>query len=533
MEISDLGKQPIPGDKPAGADIRYEPEFDKLQGEIDKLSIATQDGTGCDWDQVVQLGQLILAEKSKNIQVAAYLAVGLMKTREVEGLRDGVVILADLVEHFWDNMYPPKKRLRGRLNAVSWWMDQAEAFLSTFEPDPLPQETVTELKEGTSRLDNFLGEKSDDAPILSKLLGYINRLPVQVQEAPVAEEAPPAETAAPAGEESATAAPAAQPAPAAPAPVAAPPSAPSDINTSQDAEQVIENALFQLGQVSTFLMNQDLSDPMAYRLTRIAAWLTVTQLPMAEKGQTMIPAPDGTYLSAINNLVAGRDYENAIYSAEALVTQFLFWLDPSRISARALEDLGGKYQDAAELIATETALYVARLPGIENMSFSDGTPFADKETRAWLKSIALQSGGSGPAVSAGGGGEGAKTAEAFAKAQELLKDKKLNEAFGVLETGLATGGSGQARFLWRIALAQLLSLAARPDLARPHLDEIIRQVDQYQLEAWDPDLAIAGLKVVYEGLGDSQDEASQDLAGQILARVAGISPSIALGMSKV
>ncbi len=163
MELLDLGKAPISEAEPAGTDVRYDPDFDLLQKEIDKMSSATAGGE-INWNRIIELGSSILARKSKDIQVAAYLSAGLIEVRRLEGLAIGLTILNDLVNNFWDKMFPPLKRIRGRLNAIGWWMDRTTAFLQAVETAPLPEETVERLKDQIKALDQFLAEKSDDAP---------------------------------------------------------------------------------------------------------------------------------------------------------------------------------------------------------------------------------------------------------------------------------------------------------------------------------------------------------------------------------
>ena len=45
MEMHCLAKDPIQPNQPAGSDVRYEPEYEQLQAEIDKLSIKFDDET--------------------------------------------------------------------------------------------------------------------------------------------------------------------------------------------------------------------------------------------------------------------------------------------------------------------------------------------------------------------------------------------------------------------------------------------------------------------------------------------------------
>ena len=531
MDLLELGKTPIAGDNPAGDDVRYEPEFDALQQEVDKLSIASSDTTGIDWQKVIKLSSSILAEKSKNIQVATYLAAALLETGKFEGLDQGLTVVTDLVGNFWENMYPPKKRLRGRLNAISWWLDRVTSFLQTYDGAPLPGDRVGAVKDMFKSLDQALSEKTEDAPMFNHLLEYMDRLPVREEPASgasagdqtasadaSAQEAPPSAVSAP----STAAAPKAGSGPAPTAP------APADPQSSQDALRTLDENLTNLARISYYLQEQDLSSALPYHLTRIAAWVTIDQLPMADGGKTMLPPPDGMIRGGLDSLMAAKDYEGVVRAAEARVGEFLFWLDMSRLAAQALDEMGGRYEAARDAVTAQTALYVRRLPGLENLTFSDGTPLADQETRAWLKNI---SGGPSdqPMVVPEGGAE-SEAAEALTQALGLGRDKKTAEAVSLLEKRLATSGSARAGLVWRLTLVRLLFNLARPDLARPHLKAIMAQVDEFRVEEWEPQLAFQALRVVYEGLKDADDEAGREMARELADRLAGLSPSGALNI---
>ena len=525
MDLTELGKKPISEANPAGDDIRYEPEFEELQQQIDKLSIASAGGTGIDWNRVIALSGTILETKSKNIQVATYLAAGLIETNQFQGLVDGLAVIKDLVENFWDTMYPPLKRLRGRFNAVAWWADRAETFLNGFDPDPLPPELVTGAQSNLSDLDRMLSEKSDDAPILSRVQGLIERLPVQ---APAAEADTQAPQAPQAGQ-----APTVQPRPASPAPTVSASgsgqSEASDLASDQDASAMLDSGLTRLLKASDYYMQKDLSNSLPYRLNRIAAWLTVDQLPMSDKGITPLPAPDSMIRSAIEGLVSSRDYEGAVRACEARVGEYLFWLDMSRISAQALDALGGRYQAAQDMLAMETAGYAKRLPGLENLCFSDGTPFADPETKAWLASISQSGDGGGAGMS--GGEAASQVTDGFNKALELIKGKKVGEAVGLLEDHFAHSASGRERLLWRNAMVRLLIRAGRPELALPHAKAILTDIDGHHLETWDPALALDGLVVIHQSMSMAGNETSATNLDDITARIARISPKQALNLS--
>ena len=131
MEPLELGKRPISLAQPVGMDVKFEPEFESLQQEIDKLTIPSLASRGIDWVQVGELAQRILDTKSKNLLVGCYLSAGWAEVRGPEGLADSLVVLKDLVEVFWETMYPPKVRIRARTNALEWWIRRVEIFFSS------------------------------------------------------------------------------------------------------------------------------------------------------------------------------------------------------------------------------------------------------------------------------------------------------------------------------------------------------------------------------------------------------------------
>jgi type VI secretion system protein VasJ len=123
MDLVSLGKEPIGAEQPAGSDVRYDESFDNLQLEIDKLTIPSATGS-VDWEKVISLSSEILAHKSKDLLVAGYLAVALIHTHKDEGFAIGLKMYQDMLEHFWDDLYPPKKRMRGRAGAILWCRSQ-------------------------------------------------------------------------------------------------------------------------------------------------------------------------------------------------------------------------------------------------------------------------------------------------------------------------------------------------------------------------------------------------------------------------
>jgi len=151
MDIDALGREPIPGASQVGQDARYDLEYDQLQGEIDKLNSVTSLAE-VNWKRVVELGTNILETKSKDLLAAVYLSVGLLHEAGLEGMGTGSQVLRDMVATYWDDCFPPKKRLRGRMNAFSWWQEKTTAWLKGLPSDPVPAELHRTILENVEAL---------------------------------------------------------------------------------------------------------------------------------------------------------------------------------------------------------------------------------------------------------------------------------------------------------------------------------------------------------------------------------------------
>ena len=518
MDLLDLGRKPVSGDKPAGVDARYEPEYDQLQQEIDKLASATAGGA-VDWKQVVKLGSVILSAKSKDLKIASYLGVALLHLKGVEGLSAGAQILHDLVSNFWDTLYPAKKRMRGRFGAVSWWIEHAEKFLKNYDGAELPKETADLLAKRINDLDALLAEKSEEAPILRDLSSYVEHLPV---------EAPPelqqTETAAPADSPAVE-----DPGHSVSAPVVQEAVSSGNINSSDEYETTLRSGLSLLGSVSDYLLANDLADPNGYRMRRLSAWTPITSLPPAENGQTMVPAPDGPVKDSIANQLKSTDFNGALREAESRIGEYLFWLDLTRLSAEALKPMGEGYADALRALELETEFYLHRLPGLASLSFADGTPFADSQTRFWLQTLGKGKGGTSSTSSA----EQDEVSEIMSKVNQLVASKKLLEAISLICGRINESQSLRSAFRLRSELTGLLTAEGQAGVAHVHALELLDQIETSGLEQWEPELALSGLRIAYEAVVAEGSADSTAKSIELLQRISRLSPVDALKINGV
>lgn len=126
---------PIPGDNPTGFDVRENRSFDSLYTQFRDTAASsrkaeleagdTLDDLGQkrkpappEWGKVLDLGIRILSEQSKDLEVAILLAEPLVRRFGFAGLRDGFRLVRELVERYWEGLFPPLDSPDGVLERV-------------------------------------------------------------------------------------------------------------------------------------------------------------------------------------------------------------------------------------------------------------------------------------------------------------------------------------------------------------------------------------------------------------------------------
>src|SRR5436309_14785834 len=103
--------KPIAGDKPAGESLRYQGVYDSIQearrAEEDlPMGEWQRDVKAADWRTAINLSTEVTANKSKDLQIGVWLLEALVKRHGFAGLRDGLRLLRELQETFWEGLYP-------------------------------------------------------------------------------------------------------------------------------------------------------------------------------------------------------------------------------------------------------------------------------------------------------------------------------------------------------------------------------------------------------------------------------------------
>lgn len=190
--VLDLATKPISDDAPCGINAKYEANYETLEAEIAKSQSLTNEST--DWDTVRTLAESILKNTSKDFTVACYFAYACVIKDGYKGLLEGFTLLEQISENFWQDMFPPVKRLRGRQASAQWLTEQVALFLEANDPNAADFQYVQPAAKTIKNLDFYLAEKMEDkAPNLADVSRPMKRLVELAKTQAPAEK--PAETA--------------------------------------------------------------------------------------------------------------------------------------------------------------------------------------------------------------------------------------------------------------------------------------------------------------------------------------------------
>lgn len=509
---------PIRPDAPTGDDPRYDPDHEALRAEVGRLGSPT--GGEVDWRRVAQLATAVFA-RSRDLLAASHYIRGRAAVDGLLGVDDGLLVMRRMLDAYGDALHP--RRPRARANAVSWLVEQLAPWLAAQTPGPEERALLESVQAQLRDLGTALGELlGDDAPTLRPLRTEVERLLLSVPEpkpepAPVeADTSGSAQVAAPAPVvPSAVAA-----APIAAAPIAAPVAAPPPVAAPAASEPLAPFLRKTADALLAAARPLAVTDPESVRLWITALFLDLDRLPdVSEGSRTYIPAPRSIVLEELR--AAAGDPERLARTARGAAEHAPFAFELHRRYHDALEALGAK--DAAGVLRGALRALVARLPGLLDLAFQDGAPFADAAIRSWLG----ESAPSRASVS------GSVSASATEEDDEPVGDD-VPSALRVLGER-AERARGRRRFTLRRRIAELYVEGRRPALAAAIYADLVAEADALALGAWDPEpLAdvLAGYVRALRELASSPDAPhAAHQADEVLARLATVDPSAAFALA--
>lgn len=368
--------EPISAATPSGSSARYEPDYERILVEVGKLEAPT--GGAVDWVQVATLGKKLLGSKSKDMLVAAYTGFALYAPKKsLAGLLEGMVLVSELTDRFWDTLFPDGKRQKARANAVGWFVQRVSHSIGDVAPAPADREVVEALIPAAQRLAEVCRTRlTEGGPAFGPLMEALERLRLQLP--PEAPPPPPAPEPAP----SVSSGPAATSAPS-PAAAPSPGAAPALPARGADATGWLREVGAALCQAAGDVRRAGPADPASYRLLRTGLWLHLIQAPpRGPDGRCPFPGLPPDVRGQMQALASNAKWMELLEESESALIQHRFQLDLHRFSAAALAGLGHTAARAA--LVAELGAWLRRVPEAVELSASDGSPVADAQTRAWL-----------------------------------------------------------------------------------------------------------------------------------------------------
>jgi len=101
----------VAGEAPCGQDLSHDPAYTALENMVlsRQQTMAGPKPKGTpeepNWAEVLESGCELL-RRSKDLRVALYTALALLKLRGMPGLRDGLLLTRSVLERYWDCLYP-------------------------------------------------------------------------------------------------------------------------------------------------------------------------------------------------------------------------------------------------------------------------------------------------------------------------------------------------------------------------------------------------------------------------------------------
>lgn len=500
-----LATTPISENDFAGADARYSSEFETIEAGLEKAGSIYSDA-GPDWQQIVIQAEQLLRSLSKDLRVACWLTWGLYRCEGINGLQAGVAMLDSLMQH-WDDLHPRKDRTRAA--AVGWLGNRLEAslpeLLNAGSSAPAFQHLHGSLDSLDQHLQRVLG---DQAPLLQPLCRQLHsQIGKNASTGSVTTSVLPPVAAAPEH-------PPAQPAPTSPAQTAEP------IASARDAHKALRALQEQARSLCQWWHAQSAIDPRAISLSRTLLWLPIEALPEHDaQGKTGLRGLPADRLKSLQERLHQDQPAELLREVESSLARSPFWLDGQYLAWHCLDELGA--DSARQALAQHLGSFLQRLPGVENLLFFDGTPFASQQTLGWINStVLLDSGAIDSGHTAAAPGIDDPCDAALAEAGELLRKDGLKAALSPLRAGSASARGGRAQLHWQLATARLCLQAGKHELARHLLEGLEHRLRQPQLADWEPQLLVRVLRLLLkthdlQGTG----KASRQQREQILQRL--------------
>lgn len=352
---------PIELQVPAGLFDVEDETYQGIDQEMVKLGGLQQ--ASIDWPYIEEASRHYLATQCKQFRIVGHLLAVWLREARWPQWGNAVSLLAGMVDLYWETAHPkpgPTGYLAKR-KQVKLMLERLCEALPALDRASFADEHLRVAVAALARLQGCVAKAQLDEAALAELHRTLTRCSERAASAtePL-EHAVPVTTASSLAQS-----------------LRAVPKA-----GALGGERETRRAVLTMAEL---VNQQDLYDPTGYLLRRFALWAHIQTAPSIKRERC-------TELAAVPKEVV-EGYQEALGSAfvepallvrlEKSVVASPFWLRGSYLAASVATRLA--MEGVAEAIRQSSVRFVQRVPALMELCFSDGSPFVDDQTRAWLR----------------------------------------------------------------------------------------------------------------------------------------------------
>lgn len=157
------------------------------------------------------------------------------------------------------------------------------------------------------------------------------------------------------------------------------------------------------------------------------------------------------------------------------------WLDLQRYAILACGRLGADYRAVEAALRDALGDFLAEVPGIATITMMDDTPTANAETQQWIAEDLKARRRDFPEADR----EGAALDGNQIDALQIARAGRAEEAVALSKSQVERERTSRGRFHRRTQLAAILVEVGQHAIARPILEELVKQIETNKLEEWE------------------------------------------------
>ncbi len=445
---------PVSASSAVGDDPGYDDDFQQMREEVNKLS-------GADTGLVCVLAEKLLTSSCKDVRVATYYIWARLHIDGETGLADGLALLAGLLQRYGDELHP--QRGNSRKLALEWLAGSRVLDSLSLYPEVTKADFERIAGALTSIDESIAGWEESALPQLGSLYAALeNRL---------------AQSGGPDAVIPQNSSTTSHSAPDAPA-----------LKPVASGRDLLDQAKL----LAKYLRDQPDGWLSGHHLMKSIRLDTLHELPpLAADGRTRLAPPKPENRALLKRLYLQQSWLELLEQADSLFAQGVnhLWLDLQWYTHQALMKTGTPYDRWADIIMQDLNGLLTRLPGLEGLAFSDGTPFADEVTLNWINQQVTASHdgwGHEPAASANTAGDD----DILQLEPEALAQADSGGVEAALSWLQNRPGTPTPRHQWlvRLLMARVAEQYGKNDMALHLLGELDGNAARMTLTQWEPEL---------------------------------------------